>query len=82
MQEIKDFETLFKIQDAEYKSTCVLDLIFIRTSHKLIDGYALVIGANCKEHLKLYYLSTETYNRLTKGEKDYLSRHYGINRKD
>lgn len=81
MQEIKDFETLFKIQDAEYKSACVLDLLFTRANHQLIDGYALVIGADCKEHLKLYYLSYETYNKLTEGEKDYLERHYGIEKR-
>ena len=81
MEEIKDFETLFKIQDEEYKSTCVLDLLFIRDHHTLIDGYALVIGADCKEHLKLYYLSFNTYKKLTDGEKDYLQRYYGIEKR-
>lgn len=81
MEEIKTFERLFEIQDSEYKSACVLDLFFLRASHRLIDGYALVIGAECSQHLKLYYLSDATYEKLTDGEKEYLKNHYGI-RKD
>lgn len=81
MEEIKNFEQLFKIQDEEYEATCILDLLFLRDSHRLIDGYALVIGADCRQHLKLYYLSDETYRNLTDGEKDYLERHYDIERR-
>ena len=78
MKEIKTFKELINIQSEHYATTCALDLLLHRSSVMLIDGFALVTGADCKEDLEIYNLSRETYNKFTEGEKEYLERYYDI----
>lgn len=78
MQEIKTLEELMDIQDDKYKTACSLDLMFMRVGYRIIDGYVLLIGADCKTSLELFYLSRENYDKWTDGSKDYLKHYYGL----
>lgn len=78
MKEIKTFEELFKIQDDKASFAIRNDLLFTRRGYLIIDGYVLMIGADCKESLELFYVSHDTYNSFTQGAKEYIERWYGV----
>lgn len=78
MKEISTLDELFEIQDEKYNRACRLDLMFLRVGYRIIDGFVLLVGAECKQDLELFYLSKENYDKWTDGSKDYLKHYYGI----
>ena len=72
MKEIKTFSELDKIENDKYDSCCSLDLLFIRQKIRLIDGYALIIGADCHQELELFFISDSFYQE----NKEYLDSYY------
>lgn len=77
MIDVKTFDDIQKIECDEYKSACVLDLMLIREGFMLADGYALLIGADCKHHLKLYFLSFDDFRKFSDAEKESMNKRYG-----
>lgn len=78
MKEIKTFEDLWKIQEEKALHSYRNDLLLIRYCYRIIDGYVLMIGADCKEELELFFMSYNTFDNFTKGEKAYLVDYYEL----
>jgi len=75
MDFIKTFEDLFNLQDMNDHTG--LDLMFIRTSIRLIDGFVILMGNDAINHIKAYQIKLVDFDKWTQNEKDYFTRHYG-----
>lgn len=78
MREIKTFEELSEIESKKFDEACRLDLLFVLKGIRVIDGYVLIIGADCKNSIELFYMSIENFDLLNEKEKYYIRMEYKI----
>lgn len=74
MKEIKSEKELKDIETEKWNSNYVLDLQMISWKIRLIDGWALLIGADCSDELELYFISDKTV--VEEGLELYLAYRY------
>ena len=76
--QVKNADELIKIENKEFRTSCAMDLLFMRVGFNIIDGMILILGGDSKEDLAVVYISNVDLVKMPKTDIEYIVDRYNV----
>lgn len=76
--QVKNADELIKIENKEFKTCCVMDLLFMRVGFNVINGLILILGGDSKEDLVVVYIDNVDIVKMKINDIEYIKDRYNV----